>query len=165
MANIGKVLKDEISRISRYEAKVATDPLRKPAGVVRHDLADLKKRVADLEKSNKQLQSAVAELLGVQPAPPPTEPSARQWISGKGIKSLRKRLGLSQPEFAKLVGVSASAVHLWESNPGMLKLRDSTKASVFAVRGIGAKDAQATLAEMQTAPTKSKGKRKPAAGA
>ncbi len=150
MPNIAKVLKEEISRISRHEAKVATAPIRKPTIRLRKDVANLKTRVGTLEKVCKELLSAVSQCQAAQPAPAPEE-AEKGWISGKGIRSLRKRLGLSQGEFAKLAGVSDQAVYLWEQKSGMLKLRSETKAAVFAVRGIGAREARKRLAAMAPA--------------
>ena len=71
-------------------------------------------------------------------------------ISGKGVRSLRQKLGLSQEAFAKLVGVSPNCVYQWESKPGMLRLRANTRAAVLAARGLGAREAKAKLAEMAT---------------
>ena len=144
MPNIAKVIKEEISRISRHEAKVAVTPIRKPTIRLRRDVAALKTRLAALEKAYKDIQALMAKCKAAMPQPAP-EAAEKGWISGKGIKSLRKRLGLSQGEFAKLVGVSQKAVVVWESKASMLKLRDKTKAAVFAVRGIGAKEAKRRL--------------------
>jgi DNA-binding transcriptional regulator YiaG len=154
MPNIAKVLREEIARISRKEAKAAVTPVRKPSIRVRSDVADLKRRMALLEKANKELLARLAKIEAAQPAPPATEPAGRGWISGKGIKSLRKRLGLSQADFARLVGVSEQAVYIWERKTGMVKFRDSTKAAVFAVRGIGAREAKDRLAEMKAKTVK-----------
>lgn len=154
MPNLARTLKEEISRISRHEAKLAVTPIRKPAIRLRKDVADLKARLASLEKANKALQTLVAKIQGAQPAIPSTDSEGKGWISGKGIKSLRKRLGLTQMEFGKLVGVSSQAVVLWESKPGMLRLRNATKVAVFAVRAIGAKEAKHRLDEMGKKPVK-----------
>ena len=43
---------------------------------------------------------------------------------------------------------SWNAVYIWERKPGMLRMRDATKAAVMAVRGLGAREAKARLAEM-----------------
>ena len=147
MPNIAKVLKEEISRISRHESKVAVTPIRKPTIRLRKDVASLKIRLAVLEKLQKELQALVTKCQTAMPEPAP-EQAEKGWISGKGIKRLRKRLGLSQGAFAKLVGVSSNAVTGWESKSGMLKLRDKTKAAVFAVRGIGSKEAKQRLEAM-----------------
>ena len=139
------VLKAEITRVARKEAKASVEPLLKQSGVTRATLADLKRRIDVLEKASKHLNVTLAK---PEPQPETVPVSTREWISGKGVKSLRQKLGLSQAEFAKLVGVTPNAVYLWESKPGMLKLRSATKASVMAVRGYSAKEAKAKLAEM-----------------
>ena len=149
MSNIVTVLKAEISRIARKEAKAATAPLRKPKGATRSTLADLKRRVAELEKENKR----IAALLSKVPQPEPREEPAKTkgWISGKGVSSLRQKLGLSRMEFAQLVGVTPKAVYKWESKPGMLRLREHTRAALLAARQLGTREARAKLAEMAAA--------------
>jgi len=149
MPNIAKVLREEISRISRHEAKVAFTPLQRRTIKLERAAADLKKRTALLEKDNKQLLARLAQIEAAQPAPPPIEPAGHEWISGKGIKSLRQRLGLTQEQLAKLVGISLQAVRKWERQPGMVKFfRVATKAAVFSLRGIGAREAKKRLEEL-----------------
>ena len=148
MPNVMKVLKAEISRISRKEAKAAIGPVRKPSVKVRRDMAALKRRMASTEKAVREIQALLNRLETAIPTTPP-EQTSREWISGRGIKSLRKRLGLSQVEFAQLVGVSAQAVCVWESKAGMLTLRKATKAALFAVRNIGAREAKNRLAKSE----------------
>jgi DNA-binding XRE family transcriptional regulator len=55
------------------------------------------------------------------------------------VKALRRKLGITQDELAKLTGVSKGAVVQWESKSGMLKLRDTTKKAIMAVRKLGGK--------------------------
>lgn len=147
MSNIGKVLKDEMSRIARKEAKAAATPVRKPVFNLRMGVADLKRRLAGLEKAGRDLQARLAKMEAAQPAAPEPEPTGRAWISGQGIKSLRKRLGVSQSDLARLVGVSAQAVYMWEKKAGMLTLRKETKPAVMAVRNMSATEAGKRLAE------------------
>ena len=136
--NIAQVLKSEISRISKHEAKILFAPIRSTTIILKKTTADLKSRLANLEKSNKELQKQVAPLIANQPKPI-EEPEVKGWISGKGVKALRKKLGLSQQELAKLTGVSTGCVVQWESKAGMLKLRDATKKAVMVVRKLGGK--------------------------
>ena len=147
MSNIAQVLKSEISRISKHEAKVLSSPTRSATIILKKTVADLKNRLSILEKSNKDLQGQVATLIASQPKV--EEAEDKGWISGKGVKALRKKLGLTQGELARLTGVSTGAVVQWESKPGMLKLRDATRKAVMAVRGIGGKgEARKRLEEM-----------------
>ena len=146
MSNIIIALKAEIARIARKEAKQAVAPLHKPTTGARHVLADLKRRVAALEKENKRMATLLSKI--PQPAPEEAPAKAKGWISGKGVRSLRQKLGLSQEAFAKLVGVSPNCVYQWESKPGMLRLRKTTRSAVFATRELGAREAKDKLAEM-----------------
>jgi DNA-binding transcriptional regulator YiaG len=149
MPNIMTALKAEIVRLARKEVKAATDPIRKPANATRLTLADLKRRVSALEKQLKQASAQLAKVPLPEPAQEPASP--KNWISGKGVRSLRQKLGLSQEAFAKLVGVSPNCVYQWEAKPGMLRLREKTRAAVFAARELGAREAKAKLAEMASA--------------
>ena len=158
MPNIAKVLKEEISRISRHEAKVAFTPLQRRTIKLERAAADLKRRTASLEKANKQLHERLAKIEAAQPAAPAPEPAGRAWISGKGVKSLRQKLGLTQKEFGGLTGVTEHAVQLWESKPGMLRLRDATKTAIMAVRGIGKTEARKRLEALKPV-AKAKGKK------
>ena len=148
--NIAQVLKAEIARISKREAKALSAPTRSTAILLKKTVADLKARLALLEREVKRLNVIVVNLASTQPAPVEA-PEGRAWISGKGVKALRRKTGLTQAEFGKLTGVSAGAVRLWESRAGMLKLRDATKSSLMAIRGIGKAEAWKRLAELAPA--------------
>ena len=156
MPNIAKVLKDEISRISRKEVKAAVSPLRRPSVRSRRDLANLKRRVALLEKESKRLQSMLAGVTKAQHVPVP-ETVERVRMTAKGVTSLRRKLRLSQVQFAALLGVSPQIVQVWEKKQGTLKLRDTTKAAILSARAMGAREAQERLAEI---PKKAKKVRK-----
>jgi len=146
--NIAQVLKAEISRISKHEAKVLSSPTRSTTIILKKNVADLKSRLSILEKAMKEHHKQVATLIASQPKPV-EQPEGRAWITGKGIKALRGKLGLSQGEFGKLTGVSSGAVTLWESKPGMLKFRGATRKAVMAVRKISGKaEARKRLDEM-----------------
>ncbi len=149
MSNVITALKAEISRIARKAAKQAVAPLRKPTIGARHALADLKRRVAALEQENKRMAALLSKV--PQPAPAEEPAKAKGWVSGKGVLSMRRKLGLSQEAFAQLVGVSPNAVYQWERKSGMLRLRSKTQAAVMAVRELGAREAKAKLAEMAAA--------------
>ena len=146
--NIAQVLKAEISRIAKREAKLLTSTTRSTAIQLKKTTADLKARLALLEKEVKRLNVIVINLASTQPAPAEAPEEGRAWISGKGVKALRRKTGLSQKEFGILTGVSPRAVTLWESQSGMLKLRDATKKAIMAVRGIGKAEARKRLDAM-----------------
>lgn len=156
MPNLAKVLKDEIARIARKEAKLAVAPLHKPTASARRTFADLKRRVAALEKTNKELWSARERASQPVSEVPEAPAKAKGWISGKGVRSLRQGLGLSQQAFAKLLDVGHNTIYKWESKPGMLQLRGSTRAALMSARQLGAREAKAKLAEKGKAKQGSK---------
>ena len=146
MPNIGKVLKDEIARISRKEVKSAIGGLGKSNVNLKKIVADLKKRVTSLEKENRRLV-AQAKRTKPEPTQKPSEEQEKARFTSKGIRSLRNRLGLTQADFAKLVGATTHAVYLWEKREGTLNLRDKTKKALLSIRGMGAREAKAKLEE------------------
>jgi DNA-binding transcriptional regulator YiaG len=145
MANVAKVLRDEISRIGRKEAKSAADPISKSNIGLKKIVADLKRRIAALEKENKQLTAAIGKE-GAKTTPKSLEEPEKARITSKSIRGLRSKLGLSQADFAKSVGVSVQSVHLWETKEGTLNLRDKTREALISIRGLGAKEAKDKLA-------------------
>jgi DNA-binding transcriptional regulator YiaG len=148
MSNIAKALKAEIARISRKEAKSATGPIAKSNIDLRKTVADLKKRLAALEKENKRLLAGAKREKPVF-APEPSEETKKARITSTTIRSLRKRLGLSQADFGKLAGVTTGAVYLWESKQGPLNLRDKTKATLLSIKGMGAREAKEKLTQAE----------------
>jgi len=73
----------------------------------------------------------------------------KAWLTGKGIKSLRKKMRVSQAAFGKLVGASMAAVLRWEKQVGKLTFRGDTMAKIVALRGVGVQEAQRRLAGMK----------------
>ena len=154
MSTFANSFKAEVIRLARKEAKAAVSPIRKPAGATRKVLADLKQRVATLEKECRRLSA----LLGKVPQPQ-AEPAEEQKvrITGKGMRSLRRKLGLSAIEFGKLLGVSRVAVYQWERKEGPLRVRGATMAAILSIKSLGAREAKERLAAL-TDKTGAKGK-------
>ena len=135
--------KAEVIRLARKEAKAAVTPIKKPSGSNRKALADLKRRVATLEKECRRLGSLLAKV--PQPQSEPTE-GQKARITAKGMRSLRRKLGLTGEEFGKLLGVSTVTVYQWEKKNGPLHVREATRAAILAVRGLGSREAKERLA-------------------
>jgi len=143
MGKIETVLKSEISRLARREAKALM-------GKHIDELRRLRKRVASLERelrgvkaaraqeqAKRKVTTAVATVAGEE------GPAIRlsPWL----IRSLRSRLGISQADLAKLAGVSTVAVGNWES--GKSRPRDESKARIAALRSLGRREVRRLLAE------------------
>ena len=140
MPNITVVLREEISRLARREIKVQTEALRKAS-------ADYRKRIAEMRRQIAELQRRVAmlEKQAHKSAPPKVgEGDTRGFrFSPKGLRSNRKRLGLSASDFGKLVGVTAQTVYMWERET--TRPREQQIDALAALRSMGKKEARARL--------------------
>jgi DNA-binding transcriptional regulator YiaG len=148
MSNVVKVLKEEIARISKKEAKSATEGIGKANTWLRKTVAELKKRVLLIEKENKRLRAVMKKYQVESPQEPGAEEGKKARFTSRGIKSLRSKLRLSQADFGRLLGTTPGAVYLWEKKDGALSLRDKTKAAILSVRGLNARQAKEKLAEL-----------------
>ncbi len=144
--NVMTVLKSEISRLARKEAKAIVKPVQKASATYRGLIAGLRKQV-------DALQREVASLKRAMPAPEKvlaskTEPEGRFWITGKGVKAMRKKVGLTQAKFGKLVGVSVPTVVNWEKAKGKVEIRKkATMARLQQIKGMGKKEVAAMMGE------------------
>ena len=138
MSNILKELKAEISRLAKKEAKAVVSPVKKASSTHRALIAGLRKQLDALQKEVAGLKRAMPKADRVLEAK--TEPEGRFWFTGKGVKAMRKRTGLTQEKFAKLVGVSVPTVVNWEKAKGKLNLRKATGARLQGLRGKGKRE-------------------------
>ena len=148
MPNIAKVLKDEFARLAKKEIKASVTTLKKDVVALKRAAADQKRRLAKVEQDNGRLLRLLEETKekSVQVSNEEVE-SAR--ITAKMIRSIRRRLGLSQAEFAQLAGVSSVSVNQWEHKAGRLTFRGDSKANIVAVRKMSKIEARKKLDEMQ----------------
>ncbi len=143
MPNLMKELKAEIARLAKKEANAIVVPVKKINASQRGLIAGLRRQVDAMQKELSGLKKAV-------PAPDKAalakqEPEGRFWITGKGAKALRVKLGLTQAKFAKLVSVSLPTVGNWEGTEGKINLRKATAGKLQAIRGMGKKQAAEIL--------------------
>ena len=140
--SVMKSLQSEITRLSRKEIKKELDPVKRVNAAQRGYIADLRREVTELQKEVARLRKEA----GI-PAPVVVEDEdARFWITGKGVVSLRKKLVLTQAEFAKLSGVSTLTVLNWEKHEGKISFRrKETPARLQAIRGLSKTKAWAEL--------------------
>jgi DNA-binding transcriptional regulator YiaG len=147
MPKLAEVLRAEIIRISRREARIATAGIREAKIRLSKTVAELKRKVVKLQGDSKWLIAAEKKRLAQKPQIAP-DASKKARLTSKGIRRLRRRLGLSQMDFAKLLGASAQTVHIWESKEGALRLRGNTLAAVLSARGMGAREVKRRIAEI-----------------
>ena len=156
MPNVGTVLREEITRLSRREIRKQTEHTKKSSAQHRHDIAALNRKVFELERKVAQLTRRVSgpQHLSVSASGNGSTTSIR--FVAKGLRSHRNRLGLSAGDFGKLLGVSANSVYAWES--GVTTPRREQVAKIAQVRGIGKREALKRLEEGRA--TRSRPRRK-----
>jgi len=150
MPDIAKTLKTEIARIARKEMRRAGAVSSTPVQRLRHTASDLKRRVALLEEELRALRKTIATVVKTQPVMAPGS-TGRVRITAKGMRSLRRRLRLTAREFATLLGITEGAVWIWERATGPLRVRQTTRAAILAIRDIGAREARRRLEDSRKA--------------
>ena len=143
MANLAAVLKSEIRRLARSEAREVTAVSRRAAASHRRDIADLKRKVANLERKVALLEKRTWR--EVAPATK-LEDVDNLRFSAKGLASRRQKLGLSGADYARLVGVSTQTLYNWEQ--GRSKPRKEQMAKLAAMRTLTKREAQASLEQL-----------------
>ena len=143
MSNILKELKSVISRLARKEAKGIVAPVKKASATYRGLIAGLRKQIDALQGEVAALRRATPKAEMVLTAQ--QEPQGQFWITGKGVKALRKRLGLTQAQFGKLAGVSVPTVIKWEGAKGKVNLRNAAAGKLQGLRGMGKRDVEVML--------------------
>ena len=143
MPNIGRVLKEEIVRLSRRESRSQVDSTRKATIRHRREISALKRDMAEL---GRQVALLSRKTLGaeVKVAADTNGKSVR--FSAKGLRVHRERLGLSADDFGKLLGVSAQSIYNWEREKA--RPRIELVAKVAALRAIGKRDARSRLEQL-----------------
>ena len=143
MPNMVGVIKAEIARLAKKEAKAATTQLKKASVQYRSDIAKLKKLLGQQDKKIRLLSKQTQQQGQPQAEENPLEDVR---FSARSVKAQRQRLGLSALDYGKLVGVSPLTIYNWER--GSTKPRQAQLAALVAVRGIGKREALAKLAEL-----------------
>ena len=141
MPNIASVLKSEISRIARREARQVLASTQKRLASTRRELSASRQERSELARRVAKLEQIVRSANVAATAPLPEDHQVR--FSAKGLTMHRRRLGLSAAEFAVLVGASAQSVYNWEK--GKAKPRAAQLSRIAAVRGLGKREAQVRL--------------------
>ncbi len=142
MPNIGLLLKQEIARLAKKEAKGLVKPASEHFTGMRKLVSQMKKKIAALEKKVAALEKSFAPKGIKIPAP---ESVDKLRLGPSNIAKLRAKLGLSRGEMAKLIKVSQNSVFLWEK--GEAKPRAAAKAKIIALRDLGKRDVRKLLGE------------------
>lgn len=143
MPNIGAVLKQEIARLSRREIRSQVHTTKKASAQHRRDIAGLKREVEALKRQVGLLQRQALEAPTVSPG---GSASRKLRFVAKGLRSQRKRLGISAEDYGRLMGVSAQSIYNWER--GHTTPRAEQVTALAALRGMTRRVAGARLAQL-----------------
>ncbi len=155
MSNIAAVLKKEITRLARREARAITKSLHTASSQYRRDIAELKRQngtaLVEIGRLKRQaLKSGAAPTAEVN--------IEKVRYSASSVKAQRKRLGLSASDFGALTGgVTAHTVYKWEH--GAARPRRSLLQAFAAVRSMGKTEAKQRLEHLRA--TALNGRKKP----
>lgn len=146
MSSFANQLKSEIARIARKEVRAETVGLKKANAQYRADIAALKRRLADTERTLARVAKGAgkARVKAVDSQEDDASPAQGLRFRVAGFANLRKKLGLSAVEMGKLMGVSAQSVYHWET--GKSRPRAAQLAAIAAVRKLGKREVAARLA-------------------
>ena len=140
MSELTKVLRTEISRVAKKEARGLVEPARKSSSAAKRELVALKRRVAGLERALSILRKSARNPAA---AFKPVGPARAIRFTARGVRAQRDRLGMSAEDFGKLLGVSSQAIYNWEH--GAARPRTALLDRLAVVRAIGKREARARL--------------------
>jgi DNA-binding transcriptional regulator YiaG len=147
MANIAALLKQEITRIVRKELKSETELLKKANARYRTEIAELKRRIASIDKQLKAVERQSSKLAPTTTVPQEADGKIR--FRADGLKKHRERLGLSAPALASILDVSPQTIYNWESATSRPSKDQVVKIAIL--RKMGKREVQQRLAQMRAA--------------
>jgi len=151
MTTFADSLKKEIARVARKELRDEIGALRKVTLQQRSDIAALKKQI-------KALQTQVNQLGRTRPVPARStsmvanakvagalrgKPGRKVLFTAERLKTQRARLGFTQEQMAKLLGVSSLSIWKWES--GGAVPRASRVPKILQLLALGKREALVLL--------------------
>ena len=143
MPNIAAVFKEEILRLARKEIRSQTNVLRKASAQYRKDIAEMKRRVADLQRKVSPIEKQVLKDVSSQV---PEVDAEHVRFTATGLRSQRKRLGLSAGDYGKLIGVTDQTIYNWEHETA--RPRKQQVALIASLRHMGKREALARLEQL-----------------
>ena len=144
MTTFADSLKKEIARVARKELRDEIGAMRKTSLSQRSDIAVLKKQVKSLQVQINRLGKTRPE--PVREAPRATsagvarsKPGRKVLFTAERLKTQRARLGLTQEQMARLLGVSSLSIWKWES--GGATPRASRVPRILQLLALGKREA------------------------
>jgi DNA-binding transcriptional regulator YiaG len=164
LPNFASLIRHEVRRLARKESNAAVAPLRKQVTSLRRRVAEQRAQIVNLERAARTAAAAATmrgRAAGTEAAEAPGAPIR---FSPAWMRTHRAKLGMSRETYAKLLGVSAQSVLVWET--GRARPRQKTIESWARLRQMRVRDVKDGLlpaAGAEAAPAKrARRRRKPA---
>ena len=143
MGKLEVTMKSEIERLAKRELRKVSVPLKKDVRSLKITVSQLRKAILPLQRFAAGQQKELAKReVKLEASPEEIEKSR---FSPRLVKTLRKKLKITQKELATLVGVTVGIAHLWET--GRFTPRADKKARLAALRKLGRTEVKKLLAQ------------------
>ena len=142
MGQMEPVFRSEVVRLAKKELRAACLPVARDVRKLKRAVSQLSRAVKSLSRLGEELTQKQLEEKAKLAAEPAEVETAR--FSAGLIRKLRKRLGATQAELARLARVSPATVAFWEQ--GRTRPTEPNKAALVALRKLGRRDVKRLLA-------------------
>lgn len=160
MANLQQLLNGEIRRLARKELAAAVKEMKAQIVEMRKVISEQNRRLKALE--NAAPCAAAAEKKVAEKGVPAEAAQKSMRITAERIRKWRKKLGVNQAQYAKLLGVNTISVSHWESGKNVP--REAQKRKIAELRDLGVRELKKLMQEKQVVAKAAK-KEKPAKAA
>ena len=152
MGKLESLMRSEIVRLAKREMRKIVRPLGRNVRSMRGTVVQLRKAVTSLEKFAARQVAEMGQRRGLPEASPEDVKASR--FSPRLIRTLRKRLGITQREMSTLLGVTVGAIYQWEK--GIFEPTAQKKKMLVALRRLGRREIKQLLEEkkVEKAPRK-----------
>ncbi len=158
MANFAQSLKEEITRLSKKEARTAMLPVLAAIQTLRKVNAEQKKKLAELERMFQKYASTLPDIRSSSDGKA-ISPGRKTRLGPGGIIRIRKRLGLDRQTMSRLLDVNPNSIFLWEH--GKNNPRQKMREKILSMRDLTRKDVQERLKALPAdTPAPKNGKKK-----
>ncbi len=159
MSALTKALKNEIEAVTKKQINTQTAELKKQLKQSTQEIRQLQARVDTLRKTIQNTTFGAPVDSGAKTTGVDKKTEAR--FSSASIKSMRKRLGISQAELARLVGASLQTVSVWENKKGRVVIRSSNvRDGLASLKQAKKADISAQLGKQQVKKNRKASKKK-----
>jgi len=156
MGKLEATIKSEIERLASRELRKVSVPLKRDVRSLKIAVSRLRKAILPLQRFTTTQQKELAKReVKLELSP---EEIKKSRFSPRLVKTLRKKLKISQRELAVLVGVSMTAIQNWEA--GKVTPRAEKKARLAALRKLGRTEVKKLLVQKAQETPKGRKSRK-----